>query len=113
MFLRNPSTRSIFHPVPIDLGEIRKLCEIDHSDSGRDRELIGQTCRVPLSRLAPANPDPRASTGLPSGDEIWGVSKRPTVLDVGDLRPPLFELLRPSVVIRRRPQRSDPPAGFR
>ncbi len=47
MFLANSLPGEIFHPVPIALGEIRKLCQSKVLQGVGDFELIGEACRIP------------------------------------------------------------------
>ena len=105
MFLRNPVSSEVFHPVPIALGEICKLCEINGSAGIRDRELVGQTCRVPASAFGPANAYPLSAGRGSARRSARSTHKSAAALFVKRLRRPDFELLRPAVVIRRRPQR--------
>lgn len=108
MFLANSLSGEAFHPIPIALGEVSKLCEIEHSHRIRDGELVGETGRVTACRRAARNPDPLTTTtvvlGVPGGQLKTGVS---TLLKTA-IRYPAFEVLRPSVVIRRRPHRPNP-----
>ena len=105
MFLRNSRPRQVFHPVPIALGEICKLCQIDHPHGVGDRELVGQTPRIAASALAPANANPLSAVGDSAARTVRGSGEFVSALLVKSLRRPDFELLRPSVVIRRRPKR--------
>ena len=105
MFLRNPSPRQVFHPIPIALGEICKLCEIDGSAGIGHRELIGQSCRIPSLRGIPSNANALASDRVTSAGPTRPTAKCVAVLIQSRLNPPDFELLSPAVVIRRRPQR--------
>ena len=101
----NPFSGPGAHPIPIALGEVRKLCEIEKSCVGADFESICETSREPLHLVSPAEPDPITAGALrvPPSSGISGQDVLPRVLD--GLRYPLFELLSPSVVIRRRPKR--------
>ena len=105
MFPRNSLPRQIFHPVPIALGEICKLCQIDGSARVRDRELVGQTCRIPLTGFTPRNSNPFATSRSTAPGSIGAIAELITTGSSHRLRSPDFELLRPSVVIRRRPKR--------
>ena len=92
------------HPVPIALGEVSDLAEIEQATGTRDLELIGLPSRV--SGGGGCSTNPVLPTGfaehLPSPG---GHAIRVPAFLVQDLRRPAFELLAPSVVIRRRPQR--------
>ena len=94
-----------FHPVPIALGEVGKLCEMEQSCVPADLELIGQTGRVAVTGGTPADavlPSPLTEhLSLAARVHHKGV----VPFRSNGLRRPLWELLRPSVVIRRRPQR--------
>ena len=92
------------HPVPIAFGEVRDLAEIEQATDTRNLELIGLPLGHSVKGICPANPvsPPRFTEHFPSA----GMGKHlvPALL-VQELRRPAFELLSPSVVIRRRPQR--------
>ena len=92
------------HPVPIAFGEVSDLAEIEQATGTRDLELVGLPSRVSGGGLCPTNPV--LSTGFAEHLPPHGSHRKlvPALL-VDDLRPPDFELLAPSVVIRRRPQR--------
>jgi hypothetical protein len=105
MFFAKPLPRKIFHPVPIALGEIRKLCQIDGSARPGDFELIGETCRIPRFPRAATDTQALPADGMTPALTLGHHAKRIPALRELRLRPPNFELLRPSVVIRRRPQR--------
>ena len=108
MFPRNSLPRQIFHPVPIALGEICKLCQIDGSAGIRDSELVGQTCRIPVPGFAPTDTQAlTAVTPVPTF-AVRALEVLEVPVAVPAIRPPAFELLSPSVVIRRRPQRPNP-----
>ena len=96
------------HPVPFALTEVRKLCVI-HEPAGvghlesvpsagvhvSDRRLSADQARVAaLGR----------TSGLPMRPGVGWVL--PTAAT--DVRRPDFEFIKPSVVIRRRPQRPNP-----
>jgi hypothetical protein len=108
VLFRKADPPQVFHPVPIALSEICKLCEIDQSAGVGDLELVGQTCRVPLGRFASTDTQGLTSPGRSPSREMGCVIQRDTVLVASRLRKPLFEVLKPSVVIRRRPQRPYP-----
>ena len=96
------------HPVPFDLGEVRKLGVIDEPTRVGHRELIGQACRIALSNGASTD-TPMLPTESSTPRRIGGaVHKGLPICVENSIRPPNFELLRPSVVIRRRPQRTYP-----
>ena len=105
MFLRQPRPRQVFHPVPPALAEICKLCQISSGAGVGDGELIGQARSISMSGLGARNSNSLAavldSAALPGRTPNELVS----ALFVESLRRPDFELLRPAVVIRRRPQR--------
>ena len=105
MFLRNSSARQVFHPVPIALGEICKLCEIDGSAGIGHPEPIGQSCRIPSLQGTPPNAKRLTADSTTSPPEVGKMAKSIAVLLVSGLNRPDFELLRPAVVIRRRPYR--------
>jgi len=95
------------HPVPIAFGEVRDLAEIEQATGTRNLELIGLASGMSSGALSSTNPvsTPDFAEHLtPTG--LHG--KRMPALLVKGLRRPAFELLSPSVVIRRRPQRDNP-----
>ena len=92
--------------MPVLLSEIRKLCEISDRARVADLELIGHSPWIAVSVRRSANPVPTA----PFAEHLTLTAR---VHDVREpfrlhdrLRRPDFEFLRPSVVIRRRPQRN-------
>ena len=98
-------------PVPVLLREISQLADIEHRRVPRQAELVGKARRVPNLRRAFANhvhPAPRPAALRGPGADKAGHSTLPVVVL---LRRPDFELLSPSVVIRRRPVRVDPLAS--
>jgi len=95
------------HPVPIALGEVSDLAEIEQATGTRNLELIGLPSGMSpgaLSSTNPVSPPGFAEHLPPTGLH----EKRIPAFLVNDLRRPAFELLSPSVVIRRRPQRDNP-----
>ena len=104
MSTTKPFAIECFHPVPIDLGEVRKLCQIDGSARIRRFELIGQTCRISAPRLTSRYPKPCPAFGVTAPSAVGHLVQGVSAVVSRELRPPKFELLRPSVVIRRRPK---------
>ena len=95
------------HPVPIALSEVADLAEIEQATGTRDLELIGLRSGISSRGLCSTNPVPLPGFTehlTPAGTHAELV---PAFL-VKRLRRPNFELLSPSVVIRRRPQRDKP-----
>ena len=92
------------HPVPIAFGEVSDLAEIEQATGTRDLELVGLPRGITSGGLRSTNPvsPPGFAEHLPPRGMH---AKRVPAFLVQDLRRPAFELLRPSVVIRRRPQR--------
>ena len=92
------------HPVPIALGEVSDLAEIEQATGTRNLEGIGFPSRVSSGGSCSADSvsSPRLTEHLPPHGSHTKLV--PTFLS-NDLRRPAFELLSPSVVIRRRPQR--------
>ena len=105
---RNSFARQVFHPVPIALGEICKLCQIDGSAGVGDLDLIGESCRVALGGLAPTDTQGSGSPGSSSSGQVACVVVLDSLDHVRLPRAPLWEVIKPSVVIRRRPQRPHP-----
>ena len=94
-----------FHPVPVALSEVSYLAHVEQTTVTRDLERVGLTARVPLTARAPANPQFHSRftehLALPArvhGEDVATCFERRA-------QRPRWELLRPSVVIRRRPQR--------
>lgn len=108
MFLAKSLPGEAFHPLPIALAEVSKLCEIEHSHRVRDRELVGEPGRVSVSGLAATDPEPSPTTTVVLGVPTRPLKKGVPTLLITPIRYPAFEILRPSVVIRRRPQRPNP-----
>ena len=97
--------RRVFEPVPIAFGEVSKLSEIEQPRIGTHFECVRKTRWGSTSGFRPANPEslPATALGVTSSPRIY--PKNPVSLFELGLKAPLFELLSPSVVIRRRPQR--------
>lgn len=102
---RNSAVGDIGHPVPIDFGEMRKLCELEKSCVGADFEGICETPRKPLARFTPADVEPSASGTLRVTTATGALEVSPPTLYKAVLAYPLWERLGPAVVIRRRPKR--------
>ena len=96
------------HPIPISLGEVSKLCEIESSARVGDGEPVGETGRISVKGFAATNSEPFPTTTVVFGVTGGTLEEDASVLRVSAIRPPDFEYLRPSVVIRRRPQRPNP-----
>ena len=95
------------HPVPIAFREVSDLAEIEEATGTRNLEGVGHSMGIPMLGSDSANPvsPPRFTEHLaPTGIGEKAVS---AFLEK-HLRRPDFELLSPSVVIRRRPQRNQP-----
>ena len=98
------------HPVPIAFREVSDLAEIEEATGTRNLESVGHSMGIPMLGRDSANPvsPPRftehfAATGMHAKAVPAFLKKH--------LRRPDFELLSPSVVIRRRPQRNQPFIG--
>ena len=98
------------HPLPIDLGEMRKLCELEKSCIGADFESICETRRIPIPGSGSTNPHPSATGALGMPPSTGRTEKLVPIAYSQRLTYPLWKLLSPSVVIRRRPKRVQ---GFR
>ena len=101
----DPTGSWSFHPLPIDVGEVSKLSQIEKTRIGSHFEPVRETRWKSTGERAPANPYVIPGTALrvpPSS----GIHAKPStsLFELG-LKAPLFELLRPSVVVRRRPKR--------
>ena len=101
----NSASRWTFHPLPIDLGEVRKLCKIEQAGVRSHLEPIRKSRRKSRHDRASANTDviSRAALRVPFSAGVTSEVVTPHAVD--SLRHPDWEVLRPSVVIRRRPQR--------
>jgi hypothetical protein len=105
---RKTFARQVFHPVPIALGEICKLCQIDGSAGIGDLEPVSESCRVAMAGLRTTDTPALASPGCTSAGKSSCVVVLDPVFDVRLPRAPKWEVIKPSVVIRRRPQRPHP-----
>ncbi len=94
-----------FHPVPIDLCEMRKLCEVEQSCSVADFEGVCETRCVPVFVGRTADPDPSSTAALRVSPTAGVIENRLPSRSNEGLSYPLFEIIGPSVVIRRRPHR--------
>ena len=92
------------HPIPVALSEICNLAHIEQATGTRELEGVGLTSGISSRGLCPTNPVPLPGFAkhLPSARHP---KKVPLAFCEQRLRRPDFELLSPSVVIRRRPQR--------
>ena len=95
----------VLHPLPVALGEMRKLCEVEQSCVGADFESICETRRIPIPGSGSTNPHPPSSGALGMPSSTGGIEERVPIAYSQRLTYPLWELLSPSVVIRRRPKR--------
>ena len=102
---RNSSPSWTRHPVPPLVGEICKLCQIEHGAAGTDLELIALAGRMPSPARMARNAELSSALAVHPPTASWLAHQGVTTRGSNRLRAPLFELLRPSVVIRRRPQR--------
>ena len=101
------------HPVPIALGEMRKLCVSRANRQGvGHRELVGLTCRVAVSGLGSEQILPPLATGsnmfLPESREGLLTERVPVLTGNSPFGIQISNVLSPGVVIRRRPQRPNP-----
>ena len=101
----DPTGSWSFHPLPIDVGEVSKLSEIEQTRVFGHFEAVRETRRKATGGRASANPDVITGTALRVTLSPGVVSELPPSLYELGLKAPLFELLRPSVVVRRRPKR--------
>ena len=101
----NPLVSGVLHPLPIDLREMRKLCEVEKSCVGADFEGICETRREAVLGRRPTDPQPSTGTPCLVTTSAGLEEKSPISLKKLNLSYPRFELLRPSVVISRRPKR--------
>ena len=101
----NSSISHVGHPVPIDLGEVSKLSELEQTRVGTHFECVRKTPRLAHPRSAPADEKP-APTGVLGVTSTTGALEiSPPTLRKTLLAYPLWERLSPTVVIRRRPKR--------
>ena len=94
-----------FHPVPVALREVRHLAEVEQATVTRNLEGVGFSSGVARCRGMAADPMP--ASGLAEHLAPAAGVITPGVLPVSAVsaKRPRWELLRPAVVIRRRPQR--------
>ena len=97
--------RGVLHPLPIDVGEVRKLCEIEQTRVGSHFECVRETRGEPVfgRRSTDTQPATRTALGMTSPTGV-NSEEPPSLFDLG-LERPLWEILKPSVVVRRRPER--------
>ena len=105
---RNPLPRWCTHPVPIHIRETCKLSHIEHGAAPTDFELIAKSRRMPTTRWIPTDPMPTSAFAIHLSSTARVRAKLIPVRGSNDLRSPDFEVLIPTVVIRRRPQRDKP-----
>ena len=94
-----------FHPVPVALGEVSYLAQVEQATVTRDLEGVGLSSGVAVRRgiaTHPVSPPPLTEHLPPAGSDDPSAIGRFTRCRA---KPPRWELLRPAVVIRRRPQR--------
>ena len=92
-------------PVPVDVSEVSKLCQISEATIRADLELVCETRRHPRCLWRPANAVTPSGLTKHFASATGITNEGPVANHLNGLRRPRFELLRPSVVIRRRPQR--------
>ena len=102
---RNPAVGDIGHPVPIDLGEVSKLCELEQTRVGTHFECVRKPPRLAYPRLAPTDEKPFPTGVLRVTSTTGALEVSPPTLRKTLLAYPLWERLSPTVVIRRRPKR--------
>ena len=101
----NPVASEVLHPLPIDLGEVRKLCEIEEANVAADLEGVCETRGKAVLAWAPTNTDPSTGAALRVTTSAGLEEVSPPSLRKCLLAYPNWERLGPSVVIRRRPVR--------
>ena len=94
-----------FHPVPVALREVSYLAHVEETTGTRDLEFVSEPSRVAIT--ARTSTDPAGDTGFAEHFTSSARVITPAVDTVTSecAKRPRWELLRPSVVIRRRPQR--------
>ena len=102
---RNTAVGNVGHPVPIDLGEVRKLCELEQTRVGTHFECVRKPPRLAHPRSAPADKKPATTGVLRVTTAAGALEVSPPTLRKTLLAYPLWERLSPTVVIRRRPKR--------
>ena len=95
----------VFHPLPIDFGEVSKLSQIEQTNVGGHFECVRETRWIPRVIVGPADPDPITGAALRVTSAAGVDEDSPRTLRRDRLAYPAWERLGPSVVIRRRPQR--------
>ena len=95
----------VLEPVPIAFGEVRKLSEIEQTRVGSHFECVRETRGVSIPRRRAADPEPFAAGTLRVTTATGIQEVSPLSLRRLNLTRPDWELLSPSVVIRRRPKR--------
>lgn len=108
MFPRDSFPRWCTHPVPIDISETCKLSHIEQRAAGAHFELVTKPRCMPTTRWIPTDPMPTSAFAVHLSSTARVRAKLIPTRCANHLRAPLFEVLRPAVVIRRRPQRNKP-----
>ena len=95
----------VLHPLPIDFREVSKLSEIEQTRVGAHFECIRETRGEPVFGRRATDPEPTTTGTLRVTSTTGAEEISPLSLKRLDLTHPDWELLGPSVVIRRRPKR--------
>ena len=95
----------VLKPVPIAFGEVRKLCQIEQTRVGSHFECVRETRGISIEGMGPADPQPFAAGTLRVTSAAGISEESPLSLKRVNLAHPDWEVLSPSVVIRRRPKR--------
>ena len=95
----------VLKPVPIAFGEVRKLCQIEQTRVGSHFECVRETRGISIHGMGPADPEPFAAGTLRVTSAAGITEESPLSLKRVNLTHPDWEVLSPSVVIRRRPDR--------
>ena len=95
----------VLHPLPIDFGEVSKLSEIEQTRVGSHFECVRETRGEPVFGRRSTDTQPATTGTLRVTSTAGVITESPASLYELGLKAPLFELLRPSVVVRRRPKR--------
>ncbi len=101
----DPSAIWISEPLPIDIGEVSKLCEIEQTRIGSHFECVRETRRKPVLNWSSTDPVPSAAGALRVPPATGLTNEFATVLYESRLTHPAWEVLSPAVVVRRRPVR--------
>ena len=105
----NALTEWTRHPVPVDVGQICHLADIEERAATRDLELIGEPSWIAAGFRRPTNTKPHTALAKHLALAARVLEERVPAARPCRLRAPRFKVTSPSVVVCRGPQRDEPP----